>query len=106
MDRKRKEVHTFKGKEGPYSIKRLGTSDAGNGDRKGGSLFLPLFALFAPPFPAIPSLVPCPPCLFLKKGDGEASHHDAYHRHQLDEDVQRWAGGILERVANRIANNR
>ena len=41
--------------------------------------------------------------LFLQEGDGEACHHDAYHRHQLDEDVQRWAGGVLERVAYRIA---
>ena len=41
--------------------------------------------------------------LFLQEGDGEACHYDAYHRHQLDEDIQRWAGGVLERVAYRIA---
>jgi hypothetical protein len=47
MDRKRKEVHTFKGKEGPYSIKRLGTSNgiAGDGGRKEESLFLPFCTL-------------------------------------------------------------
>ena len=106
MDRKRKEVHTFKGKEGPYSIKRLGTSDAGNGGRKGEASSCPFLPFLRPRSQRFHRWSPVPPCLFLKKGDGEASHHDAYHRHQLDEDVQRWAGDILERVANRIANNR
>ena len=70
-------------------------------------LFLPLLPLSAPSASSGPrsqrfhrwSLF----YLFLQEGDGEACHHDAYHRHQLDEDIQRWAGGILERVAYRIA---
>ena len=64
-------------------------------------LFLPLSASFAPRSQRFHrwSLF----YLFLQEGDGEACHYDAYHRHQLDEDIQRWAGGILERVAYRIA---
>ena len=31
--------------------------------------------------------------------------YDGYHRYQLDEDVDRRAGCILERVADRIADN-
>ena len=37
--------------------------------------------------------------------DGQASHHNAHHAHQFDEDVQRRAAGVLERVADGVANH-
>src|SRR5699024_11352833 len=33
-------------------------------------------------------------------------HYDGYHAHQLDEDVERRTGRILEGVAHRIAHDR
>lgn len=41
--------------------------------------------------------------LSLQYGDGQSSHYDAYHRHQLDEDVERRTGGVLEGVAYGVA---
>lgn len=38
-------------------------------------------------------------------GDGEAGHHDGHHRHQFDEDVEARAGGVLEGVANGVADH-
>ena len=35
----------------------------------------------------------------LCKCNGEAGHDDAYHRHELDEDVERGTAGVLEGVA-------
>lgn len=43
---------------------------------------------------------------FLQERNGQTSHHDTYHRHQLDEDIERWTRGILEWVAYGIAYNR
>ena len=38
-------------------------------------------------------------------GYRQAGHHDADHRHQFDEDVERRTGRIFERVAYRVAYN-
>lgn len=37
--------------------------------------------------------------------DGESGHDDGHHRHELDEDVQAWAGSVLERVAHGVAHH-
>ena len=71
-------------------MESLGTG-AGRGEASS-CLFLPLPALPAPSASFAPrsqrfhrwSLF----YLFLQEGDGEACHYDAYHRHQLDEDIQ------------------
>lgn len=39
-----------------------------------------------------------------RPGDGEAGHDDGDHRHELDEDVERGAGGVFEGVAYGVAN--
>ena len=39
----------------------------------------------------------------LQERNGQTRHHDAYHRHQLDEDVEGWTGGVLEGVAYGVA---
>ena len=39
----------------------------------------------------------------LQYGDGQACHYYAYHRHQLDEDVEGGAGGVLEGIAYGVA---
>ena len=36
---------------------------------------------------------------------GEAGHNDGDHRHQFDEDVQRRTGGILEGIADGVADD-
>ena len=36
----------------------------------------------------------------LQEGNGQTCHHDTYHRHQLDEDIERWTRGILERITH------
>ena len=38
--------------------------------------------------------------------DDHAGEDHADHRHQLDEDVQAGAGGVLERIADRVADDR
>ena len=35
----------------------------------------------------------------------QSRHHDRYHAHQLDKDIQTRAGSVFERIANRIADN-
>ena len=37
--------------------------------------------------------------------NGQSSHDDRDHAHQLDQDVQRRAAGILERIADRVAHD-
>ena len=39
----------------------------------------------------------------LHKCYGESRHHNADHRHKLDQDVERRTTGILEGIANGIA---
>ena len=36
---------------------------------------------------------------------GQTGHDDGHHAHQLDEDVQAWAGGVLERIADSVAGD-
>ena len=43
--------------------------------------------------------------VLLHEGDCESCHHDAHHRHQLDEDIERRTGCILEWVAHGVAND-
>ena len=38
-------------------------------------------------------------------GNRQAGHHDADHAHQLDEDVQGRAGGVLEGIAHGVAHD-
>ena len=41
----------------------------------------------------------------LQERDCQSCHNDAYHRHELDEDIKRRAGGVLERVAHGVADD-
>ena len=41
----------------------------------------------------------------LDEQDGQSSHHDAYHRHELNKDVERRSAGVFEGVANCVAND-
>ena len=43
--------------------------------------------------------------LCLQERDGQSGHDDAHHRHELDEDVKRRSGGVLERVAHGVAHD-
>lgn len=77
MDRKRKEVHTFKGKEGPYSIKRLGTSDgiAGDGGARGKGSFYPFTLLpFYPLFMVVRFTFYNSTCAIERLGKDKAHH--------------------------------
>ena len=35
---------------------------------------------------------------------GQAGHHNTHHRHELDEDVEARAGGVLKWVAHGVAH--
>ena len=43
-------------------------------------------------------------CLQEMEGNNKAGKHDGYRGAQLDENVQRRTGGILERIADSIAD--
>ena len=40
------------------------------------------------------------------ESDGEARHYDTHHTHKFDEDVERRAGCVLERITDCISDYR
>ena len=43
--------------------------------------------------------------MLLQESNRQSCHHDADHRHQFDEDVERRTGSVFEWVAHGVAND-
>ena len=41
----------------------------------------------------------------ISGSDQQGSNHQGHDRHDVDQDVHTWAGGVFERIANRVADN-
>src|SRR6185437_14637813 len=96
--RARQHISTF-----PFSHKGYASSEPAFAWRKSISLPLayPLWEVL------VNSQQPLLPTLWMwMEEDKERGQHQRDGAEQLDDDVQRWASGILERVANCIADHR